>query len=130
MPRAALLEETRKASVGLALMPTDSSNENFRNMVGASNKPFDYLACAVPLLISDLADWRATFVDAGFGLACDPNEAKSIARSLRWFLENKSAGRLMGELGRRRILSDWNYENCFGRAVGAQFFTEQDVEEP
>jgi glycosyltransferase involved in cell wall biosynthesis len=128
LPRAALLAEARRASIGLALMPMVSSNENFRDMVGASNKPFDYLACGVPLLVSDLPEWRATFVDSRFGLACDPRDPMSIATALRWYVEHKSEGQSMGELGRQRILAEWNYETCFGQAIGKDLFDTGECE--
>ncbi len=113
MPREALLEETRKATLGLALMPMNSANANFHRMTGASNKPFDYLACGVPLLVSDLPDWRTLFVQPGYGLACDPRDPHSIAGKLRWVLEHQIAARLMGEAGRQRVLNAWNYERTF-----------------
>ncbi len=113
LARNALLEETRSASIGLALMPVKSPNLNFATMIGASNKPFDYLACGVPVLVSDLDEWRTTFVGPGYGLACDPRDPQSIAQVLNWFVRHRSEARLMGELGRQRVLKDWNYEHQF-----------------
>jgi hypothetical protein len=49
----------------------DTGDLNEQAMAGASNKPFDYLACGVPLLVSDLLDWRMMFVKPGYGLACN-----------------------------------------------------------
>lgn len=121
MSRAALLEETRKSSLGLSLMPLQSTNPNFQAMTGASNKTFDYLACAVPVLVSDLPDWQATFVKPGYGLACNPAEASSIAGVFRWIVQNQTAARAMGELGRRQILTEWNYEKQFGRVTGVHY---------
>jgi glycosyltransferase involved in cell wall biosynthesis len=99
--------------VGLALMPTRSDDINFQYMTGASNKPFDYLACGMALLVSDLAEWRELYVTPGYARACDPANIESIAAALRWFLENPDQRHEMGERGRRRILADWNYESQF-----------------
>ena len=82
-------------------------------MTGASNKPFDYLACGVPLLVSDLPEWRETFVAPGYALACNTDDPHSIAEALRWFVEHPEETRQMGERGRERILNEWNYENQF-----------------
>ena len=82
-------------------------------MTGASNKPFDYLACGLPLLVSDLPDWREMFVAPGYARACDPSDAENVAAALRWFVENPGAARAMGERGRQRIAADWNYERQF-----------------
>ena len=113
MPRAEMLEETRRASLGIALTPAQSANPNFETMVGASNKPFEYLACGVPALVSDRPDWRTAFQAPGYGLSCDPRDADSIARVLRWATEHRDAAQSMGERGRQKILSDWNYERQF-----------------
>jgi glycosyltransferase involved in cell wall biosynthesis len=111
--RQELLASCRKCDVGLALMPKVSEDINMKAMVGASNKPFDYLACGLALLVSDLPDWRATYVEAGYGLACDPNDPESIAGALRWFLNHPIEMREMGERGRLQIAKEWNYENQF-----------------
>ena len=58
VPRADLLTEAARAHVGLALMPFNSSDLNMRHMTGASNKPFDYMAAGLALLVSDLPDWK------------------------------------------------------------------------
>lgn len=111
--RRELFELCRKCDVGLAFMPRKSSDINMQFMTGASNKPFDYLACGLALLVSDLPDWKTMFVRPGYGLACDPEDPKSIAAALRWFLEYPKEMRDMGERGRQKILSDWNYETQF-----------------
>jgi len=113
MSRVDLLELTRKASLGLALMPIKSPNPNFEFMVGASNKPFDYLACGLPVLVSDRPDWRSTFVERSYGVACDPRSPESIAQAVRWVAEHQGTARLMGELGRQKTLCEWNYESQF-----------------
>jgi glycosyltransferase involved in cell wall biosynthesis len=111
--RAALLDWCGRSDVGLALMPSRSENANERTMAGASNKPFDYLASGLALVVSDLPDWRALFVEPGLGLACVPEEPKSLAEALAWYLEHPAEMRAMGERGRRRVRDEWNYERAF-----------------
>jgi len=111
--RRELLAWCRKCDVGLAFMPKVSEDINMQAMVGASNKPFDYLSCGLALLVSDLPDWRAAYVETGYGLACDSNDPESIAGALRWFLDHPVEMRAMGERGRRKIAEEWNYENQF-----------------
>jgi glycosyltransferase involved in cell wall biosynthesis len=113
LPRRDLMEWCRRCDAGLALMPLSSADINLQAMTGASNKPFDYLASGLPLLVSDLPDWRAEFVQPGYGFPCDPQDADSIAGAVRRFLEDPGLARAMGEMGRRRILDEWNYEACF-----------------
>ena len=94
-------------------MPLQATDSNEGNMTGASNKAFDYLASGLPLLVSDLPDWRATYVEPGYGLPCNPRDAQSIAQAIRRFLDDPNLAHAMGEGGRQRILAEWNYEASF-----------------
>lgn len=111
--RRELLKWCRQSDVGLAFMPKHSNDLNEQMMVGASNKPFDYLCSGLVLLVSDLADWRAMFVDDGYGLSCDMQSSESIATKIKWFLEHPKDLRRMSEQGRERILTEWNYNRLF-----------------
>lgn len=111
--RADLLRQCARCDVGLALMPLVPADLNEREMVGASNKPFDYMACGLALVVSDLPSWRTTFVDSGYALACNPDSVESIASVLRRLLETPQLRLTIGKLGRKKILDDWNYERLF-----------------
>lgn len=113
VPRSELLKWTDRSQIGLSLMPIGTDEVNERWMRGASNKTFEYLARGVPVLVSDLPEWKATFVDSGFGCACRPDDARSIADVLGWFHEHRDEARRMGERGRQQILNEWNYERQF-----------------
>lgn len=108
-----LREWVRRSDIGLAWMPVGEKNINMLHMTGASNKPFDYLAGGCALLVSDRPDWKEFYVEPGYGLACDPRSPADIARALRWFLDHPQERQDMGERGRQRILTDWNYETQF-----------------
>lgn len=111
--RGELLAICRRGDLGLCLLPGGSPDVNTRAMAGASNKPFDYLACGLPVLVPDLPDWREMFVEPGYALCCDPANPASIVAAVGWFYEHPSEMRAMGERGRQRILRDWNYEAQF-----------------
>jgi glycosyltransferase involved in cell wall biosynthesis len=111
--RSTLLEWGRKSDVGLAFMPKISSDINMQHMTGASNKPFDYMACGLALLVTDSPDWHDLFVAPGYGLACDQQQHDKLAATIRWLFEHRAETREMGERGRQRILTDWNYEAQF-----------------
>jgi glycosyltransferase involved in cell wall biosynthesis len=111
--RSELLSVCRESDVGLSLVPSTDDDPNMQLMVGASNKPFDYLACGLALLVSDMPLWRQTYVEPGYGLACDPSDPVSIAAALLWLYEHPHEVRAMGERGRRRVAAEWNYERQF-----------------
>ncbi|HYW07753.1 MAG TPA: glycosyltransferase, partial [Longimicrobium sp.] len=113
LARADLLRVCALHDAGLSLMPRATGDANLRLMLGASNKSFEYLACGVAPIVSDLPEWRAAFVEPGYALACDPADAASIAAALEWAAANRAALRAMGDAGRRRVLDDWNYEHQF-----------------
>jgi glycosyltransferase involved in cell wall biosynthesis len=115
--REDLLRSASKAHVGLSLMPKQSEDINMRHMVGASNKPFDYMASGLPLLVSDLPEWVATFVEPGYGRACNPEDPDSIEAALRWYIDHPQKRREMGRQGQDKIREAWNYESMFASVL-------------
>ena len=113
MPRNELLKWAVKSDIGLALMPVGSDDTNLVSMTGASNKVFDYLACGLPLIVSNLPDWEKMYIETGYGLSCDPENVDSIVNAVQYLLDHPDKMRAMGERGRQKILDDWNYENQF-----------------
>jgi glycosyltransferase involved in cell wall biosynthesis len=109
--RAALWQQLDTADVGLSLVPLLTSDANLEFMTGASNKPFEYLARGLALLLPARAEWQAMF--GAYGATCDPQDPDSIACAILSLYEDRFATREMGEAGRRRIASEWNYERAF-----------------
>jgi glycosyltransferase involved in cell wall biosynthesis len=115
--RRDLLRSAAQAHVGLSLMPKSSEDINLQYMVGASNKPFDYMACGLPLLVTELPEWTTTFVEPGYARACDPNDTKSLENELRWYLEHPSERSQMGRRCTDKIRQAWNYEAMFANVL-------------
>jgi hypothetical protein len=119
VPRADLLGEAARAHVGLALMPFSSGDPNMNHMAGASNKPFDYMAAGLALLVSDLPDWTRMFVAPGFARAADPTSADSLFAALEWFVNHAHERREMAARGQAMIGSIWNYDTVFAPILKA-----------
>ena len=117
LPASTLEATCHACDVGLALMPMDSRDENMQHMTGASNKVFEYLASGVVPLVSDLPEWRTTFVDEGCALACDPRSAESIRSGLEWARDHRDALTEIATSGWNRLQRDWNYETQFAPIV-------------
>jgi glycosyltransferase involved in cell wall biosynthesis len=111
--RGEMLDLYASCDLGVALFPPGDGELNHRTMVGASNKPYELLACGTALLVSDDAHWRESFVDAGLALPCDPGDSRSLERTLRWAAEHRQELAAMGERGRKRALLEWNYDIAF-----------------
>ena len=111
--RADLLMQAARAHVGLALMPCQSNDLNMRHMAGASNKPFDYMAAGLALLVSNIPDWTRMIVEPGFARAVDPTNTESLAAALEWFVDHADQRRTMAARAQAKIQADWNYDTVF-----------------
>jgi glycosyltransferase involved in cell wall biosynthesis len=117
-PRHDLLRVAATCDVGLALIPLSTSHANEQTMDGASNKPFDYLACGLAVLVSDRREWRSLIVEPGYGLSCDPGSVASLVGALTWFLSHPVERRRMAGAGQERVRNEWNYERAFSPVIG------------
>lgn len=113
LPRGRSLRECAQCDVGISVLPVASDDPNEDAMVGASNKTFDYMAAGLAVLVTDRPDWRETFVERGFGLACDPSSAESLASVWSTWLAHAADCVAMGTRGRQKIAAEWNYEAAF-----------------
>lgn len=111
--RAQLLEQLRGHQLGISTVATDSADQNLRTLAGASNKAFEYLACRMPLLISEEPSWQKLYQEPGYAVACRPNDARSIAAAVTALAQDTRRAREMGRRGCERILSEWNYDAQF-----------------
>jgi glycosyltransferase involved in cell wall biosynthesis len=127
VPDAELTAICAASHIGLALMPVASRDENMRTMTGASNKVFEYLTNGVAPLVSDLPDWRATFVEPGYALACDPTDGDSIASAFMWASEHRDATRGIAARGFDRLRADWNYESQFEPIVREMWMSRNET---
>jgi glycosyltransferase involved in cell wall biosynthesis len=113
LSREHLLPQCRMADVGIALLKVSSEDLNEREMTGASNKVFDYMACGLPVLVPRAPAWIEMFVEPGYAVACDPADAHSIGEALRGLMDDAAGASRMGERSLERIRRDWNYEAQF-----------------
>jgi len=108
-----LYAASKGADVGLVLFEIP-----FRDvMAGASQKPFEYMAAGMAMLVPDLPEWERFTVSEGFGRSCLPNQPESIARELAFFRDNRVKTREMGTAAQTRIRTNWNYESQFKPVV-------------
>jgi glycosyltransferase involved in cell wall biosynthesis len=130
VPDLQLSSVSERSDVGLALMPMAAADENMRHMTGASNKVFEYLSCGVAPMVSDLPDWRRTFVDPGYAFACDPTDVASVAAQLRWAANHRDALRDIAARGWKRLTDDWNYESQFAPVLDVMFGHDKSASLP
>ena len=105
--REELLNLSHGSHVGLALFSIP-----FRDpMAGASQKPFEYLARGMAVLVPDTKEWRHFIINNGLGRGCNPGDPASIAAVLTSLRDNIVETVEMGARGHQKVLQSWNYEN-------------------
>jgi glycosyltransferase involved in cell wall biosynthesis len=109
LSREPLFAAARECDLGLVLFASDFGEP----MVGASNKPFDYMACGLPLLINDSQEWSQFFEKAGVAESCNPEKPATITAAVQRFLDSPEKWQRMSERGVQKIALDWNYESQF-----------------
>jgi glycosyltransferase involved in cell wall biosynthesis len=97
-----------QCNVGLSLFDTI-----FREpMAGASNKPFDYLACGLGLVMTDSEEWK---IYKDYAQYADPSSSDSITLAIRKWFDDLDYFQRVKIAAKSRILNDWNYENQFAQ---------------
>jgi glycosyltransferase involved in cell wall biosynthesis len=73
-------------------------------------KVFEYLACGLPVVSTDLPPIRPFLRNSQAGLLCTPGDAADMARAIGWLLDHPEDARRMGEQGHRLIEARFNNE--------------------
>jgi glycosyltransferase involved in cell wall biosynthesis len=74
-------------------------------------KIFEYWACGLPVVATDLPPMRPFFRGVNGGFLCVPGDAAELAQSIRWLLDHPQAAVHMGQLGRSAIVQRFNNQN-------------------
>jgi glycosyltransferase involved in cell wall biosynthesis len=111
--RSDLMARAAECQVGLSLLQYRSTDINMRHMVGASNKPFDYLSQGLALIVPREPEWEAMYVQEGCALACEPENVEELTQVFQWLADHRTEVTAMGERGRQLIATQWNYECQF-----------------
>jgi glycosyltransferase involved in cell wall biosynthesis len=91
--------------VGLALLhPRQSYWESL------PIKLFEYMASALPVIVSDFPQWREIVRDADCGLVVNPLDVNAIAGAIEWLLTHPLEASAMGQRGREAVLSKYRWE--------------------
>jgi glycosyltransferase involved in cell wall biosynthesis len=74
-------------------------------------KVFEYWACGLPVVASDLPPIRPFFKNVGGGFTYQPADAAELAQSIGWLLDHPKAATQMGRNGRLAIEERFNNRN-------------------
>ena len=84
-------------------------------------KIFEYWACGLPVVASDLPPIRPFFRNVGGGFLYKPTDAAELAQSIRWLLDHSDTATRMGRNGRSAIVRRFNNHNEIHKL--REFFT-------
>ncbi len=71
-------------------------------------KVFEYWACAMPVIATDLPPISPFFRHAKAGLLCSPDRADELAQGIAWLLDHPQAAARMGRRGRDLVVQRLN----------------------
>jgi len=74
-------------------------------------KIFEYWACGLPVIASDLPPIRPFFRNTRAGILFPPDSVGELARSIAWLLDHPNAAERMGKQGRSAIMQRFNNGN-------------------
>jgi glycosyltransferase involved in cell wall biosynthesis len=73
-------------------------------------KLFEYWACGLPVVATDLSPIRPFFREGEAGLLVEPGSATEVAEALTWLFDHPTSTRRMGKRGRELIVERFNSE--------------------
>lgn len=94
----------KKSDIGIVnFWPVDN------HISALPNKPFEYMACELPMVMSDFEYWRNVF--KGCFLGVDPNKPRDIAGVIQNLLKDRKLMKKLGRNGREFVLSKYSWES-------------------
>ncbi len=94
---------TKAADIGLVTYLPEEGH-----MTAIPNKPFECMACGLPLVVSEFPLWREMF--SGCALLVDPRSPKEIARAIDRLLSEAQLRADMGERSRKLVAEEYSWE--------------------
>jgi glycosyltransferase involved in cell wall biosynthesis len=77
-------------------------------LVNLPVKIFEYWACGLPVVASDLPPMRPFFRNSPAGILFEPGSASALAESIAWLLDHPDAAAEMGRRGRAVVTQRFN----------------------
>ncbi len=81
-----------------------------RYLVALPVKLFEYMACGLPVIISDFPPNRRVVAGADCGLLVDPRDVDAVAAAIAHLVTNPAEARRLGQNGRRAFETQYNWQ--------------------
>ena len=86
-------------------------------MKNIPSKMFEYWACGLPVLASDLPPARQFLVDGKNGYLFSPKSAPQLAERIDYLLNHPETCRELGQTGQHMVREQWNNESQIGQLI-------------
>jgi glycosyltransferase involved in cell wall biosynthesis len=108
LPRNELAKVYAQCAVSIVLYNEPHNHSSIR-----SNRFYESLGGAAPVIVPDFPEWRMVVESIGCGLTANPTDPQAIADALRYLLTHPREAAAMGRRGRRAFQKefDWTREN-------------------
>lgn len=73
-----------------------------------ATKPFEYMACGKPMIMSNFDYWQETFKESS--LYVNPNDSNDILKAVEYLMSNRDLTQNMGELNQKLANSEYNWQ--------------------
>jgi len=81
-----------------------------------ATKPFEYMACGVPVIMSDFDYWKDFFGENA--IYVDPKDPNQIARTITQLLEDPNKAKSMGQRGLEKVKEEYNWAQEEKKLIG------------
>jgi glycosyltransferase involved in cell wall biosynthesis len=110
VPYENLFQYTSDANLGIVLL----EHINYSKKHASANKLFEYMACGIPVLISNSPELMKVVKKEGNGVSIDEISPFEIAKTINKFFENHTSDKNLGYLGRKAFENkyNWNTQEC------------------
>ena len=72
-------------------------------------KMFEYMAAGIPVIASNFPLWQSIIESNQCGICVNPLDSQAIAKAIDFIIEQPEQAKVMGENGRRAILTSYNW---------------------
>lgn len=107
--RKDLFELYANCAIGAALLLDVGQYARLENL---PTKVYEYMAAAMPVLISDFPYNRRLIEEYHFGLVANPNDVEDIATKITWLLGHPKEAEEMGKNGKRLLEEQFTWESA------------------
>lgn len=93
----------KSADVGIINYLSSPNNDD-----SLPNKPFEYMACNLPIIMSDFSHWEEMFKECA--LFCNPENSREVAEKIKILAKDPILRENMGKNGRALVEKEYNWE--------------------